>query len=186
MELEIVKGPDQRLITKCGVFDFNNPSVNPVEFALSIAKLMRDKEGLGLAANQVGYEFRAFVMRTDPNTVAFNPRIVNIDGPEIVMVEGCLSYPGMIVKIKRKSSLRLRYQEPNGETVSKTYTGLAARIVQHELDHLDGVLFFNRASKYHRDQGIRKWNLAKRNLIEKHKPPELDQLEKQTRESLCD
>ena len=76
---------------------------------------------------------------------------------QIVLDEGCLTYPGLYVKIKRPQHVRVRFQTPNGETLTKQFTGMTARIFQHELDHLDGIVFYNKANRYHREQAMRKW-----------------------------
>ena len=101
-------------------------------------------EGLGLSANQVGVPYRVFVLWSNPTMVCFNPRIVGYEGSEIYFSEGCLSCPNLYVKIKRPSYVRVRYQKPNGETVTDKLMGMTARIFQHELDHLDGIVFIDR------------------------------------------
>ena len=119
---------------------------------------MYDNNGIGLAANQVGVGYRIFAMRGTPeNFVCFNPRIVQPSEEQVVLEEGCLSYPGLIVKVKRPQHIRCRFQTPNGETLTKTFTGMSARVFQHELDHLDGVIFYNKANKFHRDQALKRW-----------------------------
>ena len=119
---------------------------------------MYEKNGIGLAANQVGLPYRAFAMRGHPqNFVCFNPRIVQPSEQEVILEEGCLTYPGLLVKIKRPQHVRVRFTMANGETRTDTFTGMTARIFQHELDHLNGIKFFDRANRYHRDQAMKKW-----------------------------
>jgi peptide deformylase len=116
--------------------------------------------GIGIAANQVGVPYRVFAMRGHPeNFVCYNPKIVQPSEQQIVLEEGCLTYPGLFVKVKRPQHIRVRFQTPNGDMRTETYTGMTARIFQHELDHLDGIIFYNKASRYHRDQALRKWKL---------------------------
>jgi len=149
---------DSVLLNKCEEFDFNNPPFDPVEFAQELVKFMYEKNGLGLAANQVGVPYRIFAMRGMPeNFVCFNPKIVGLSKDTVVLEEGCLSYPGLLVKIKRSSSIRVRFQTPNGGTETKQFIGMTARVFQHEYDHLDGIRFYDKANKFHRDQGMRKW-----------------------------
>ncbi len=64
----------------------------------------------------------------------------------------------LAVKVKRYQSIRLRYTRPNGEIVTETYAGLTASVIQHEIDHLDGILYYERASRYHRDQAFKQRN----------------------------
>lgn len=160
--MELVKQNDPVLTTECQPFDFLNPPFDPIEFAQNLVKFMYDKNGIGLAANQVGVPYRVFAMRGAPeNFVCYNPRIVQPSDQSIVLEEGCLTYPNLFVKIKRPQFVRVRFNTPNGDVRTETFTGMTARIFQHELDHLDGVIFYNKANKYHRDQAFK-------NLKNKH------------------
>ena len=149
---------DTYLNKKCNEFDFNDPPFDPIEFAKKLMAFMYEKNGLGLAANQIGVPYRIFAMRGAPeNFVCFNPKIASRSKDEIVLEEGCLSYPGLLVKIKRPSVIRARFTTPNGDTITRQFIGLSARVYQHEYDHLDGMKFYDRANKFHRDQAFKKW-----------------------------
>ncbi len=152
----VVKNRAQ-LTEPCLPFDFNAPPIDPIELAQALVHEMRDYDGLGLAANQLGFKWRVFAMRANPNLVCFNPKIVMPSEETITLEEGCLSFPGLYVKIKRPKHVRVRFQLPNGEMQTEMYTGMAARVFQHELDHLDGIIFYDLANKYHRDQAFKKW-----------------------------
>lgn len=102
-------------------------------------------EGVGLAAPQIGLSYRVFVIKANPILCCYNPRIVDKSSDEVTLEEGCLSIPGLILKIKRPRDIKCRFTYPNGETNTHTFTGATARIFQHELDHLDGILFTERA-----------------------------------------
>lgn len=156
--MQLVDRNNQILAQRCEDFDFMNPPMDPVQLAQDLVKFMYEKNGIGLAANQVGINCRVFAMRGSPEDfVCFNPKIVATSEAEVVLEEGCLTYPGLYVKIKRPQHIRVRFTGPNGDTFTKQFTGLTARIFQHELDHLDGVVFYNRANRYHRDRALRKW-----------------------------
>lgn len=156
--MELVLKNDPVLITPCQDFDFSNPPFDPVEFATELVKYMHEKNGLGLAANQVGVPYRIFAMRSYPeNFVCFNPKIVQQSEQQIVLEEGCLTYPGLVVKIKRPEFVRVRFRIPNGDTITRKFIGMSARVFQHEYDHLEGVRFYDKANKFHRDQAMRKW-----------------------------
>ena len=158
MELKLVPATDPILRTKCEDFDFENPTIWPVELAKDLVKFMYDNNGIGLAANQVGIPYRVFAMRGHPeNFVCFNPRIVQASEQQVTLEEGCLTYPGLLVKIKRPQHVRVRFRMANGEVRTDTFTGLTARTFQHELDFLDEIEFFSRANKYHREQAFKKW-----------------------------
>ena len=156
--MELVKADDPILTTKAENFEFRTPPTDPYELAHDLVHFMYEKNGIGLAANQVGLPYRAFAMRGHPqNFVCFNPRIVQPSEQEVILEEGCLTYPGLLVKIKRPQHVRVRFTMANGETRTDTFTGMTARIFQHELDHLNGIKFFDRANRYHRDQAMKKW-----------------------------
>lgn len=162
--MEIVLGPNPILTTPCKEFDFAEPVFDPIEFSRELVKTMRDNNGLGIAAPQVGVSYRIFAMRADPNKVFFNPVIVNYSDEEISLEEGCLSFFGLIVPIKRSSFVRVRYRQPNGDIFTEQFVGMSARVVQHEMDHLEGVLFYNKANRYHREQALSRWRKSKKLL----------------------
>lgn len=144
--LEFVKTFDPILKEKMPEFDFANPLVDPIEFAKSLVKKMVDSNGLGLAANQVGVRTRCFAMAGTPNIVCYNPILIGHGEEEDSLEEGCLSYPNLFIKVKRKKSIKVRYTQPNGETVTHTYAGLTARVFLHEFDHINGRIFYETAS----------------------------------------
>jgi peptide deformylase len=153
-----MKLDDRYLLEECEEFDFKDPPFGPIQFAQTLVKFMYDSNGLGVAANQVGVPYRIFSMRGVPeNFVCYNPKIISTSKDQIVLEEGCLSYPGLIVKVKRPSVIRVRFSTPNGDVLTKQFIGMSARVFQHEYDHLDGIRFFDRANKFHRDQAMRKW-----------------------------
>lgn len=109
---------------------------------------MQKAPGVGLAANQVGVLERIIVI--DPDGEHFlalvNPRIVQADGSD-VDVEGCLSIPGVTGYVERASRIRVQGMDERGRPIDMEAEGYTARIIQHEVDHLDGVLFIDRASR---------------------------------------
>lgn len=143
-------------------FDFSNPPVDPVELAQGLTEAMLRHKGIGLSANQVGLPYRVFVMATNPVITCFNPRIVDTGDVEIVLDEGCLSYPGLSVKIRRAKNIKVRYTLPNGETVTQKFTGITARVFLHEFDHMEGLNFINRAGKLARETATRRWAKQKK------------------------
>lgn len=156
--MKLVEHNDPILTTECKPFAFITPPFDPVEFAKELVKFMYENNGIGIAANQVGVPYRIFAMRAYPeNFVCFNPKIVWKSEATVELEEGCLTFPGMLVKVIRPQHIRVRFHTPNGDVLTKQFTGMSARIFQHELDHLDGVLFYNRANRYHRDQALKKW-----------------------------
>lgn len=156
-DLNLIIGDINKLTSETTPFNFNNPPVDPVKLASDLVKSMYEYNGIGLAANQIGLPYRVFCMRGTPeNLVCFNPKIVTYSNESIELEESCLSFPGLIVKIKRPQHIRARFQYPNGETVTRQYTGMTARIFQHELDHLDGKLYYTRAPRVIRDLAFKR------------------------------
>jgi peptide deformylase len=137
-------------------FDFSNSPVNPLDLVTDLAETMLASNGIGLSANQVGLPYRVFVMYGDELIPCFNPRIVDMSTETVVMEEGCLSYPDLFVKVKRPRRIKVRYTEPNGQTVTRVFDGITARVFQHELDHLNGVNYQQRANKLHLEQARKK------------------------------
>lgn len=114
-------------------------------------KVMTDEEGLGLAANQIGVASQIFVGRADEEKkderiVVVNPIIIEAEG-EDVMGEGCLSVPVATVEVPRAEILVVRGFDADGKETEYKVKGLIARMVQHEIDHLNGVLILDYLSK---------------------------------------
>lgn len=156
-EYKLIISDINKLTSETIPFNFASPPIDPIQLANDLVKTMYEYNGVGLAANQVGIPYKVFCMRGMPeNLVCFNPRIVTYSNETIELEEACLSFPGLIVKIKRPQHIRARFQLPNGETVTKQYTGMTARIFQHELDHLEGKLYYTRASRVTRDLAFKR------------------------------
>ena len=138
---------DDYLWNVCERFDFNNPPVDPEKLSMAMVAFMRAGKGVGLAANQVGYNIKMFVTEGEPAFAIFNPTITFKSPNFILMDEGCLSFPGLMLKVSRPASIRVRFQDPYGNWITKQFAGMSARIFQHENDHLEGVDFTDKVSK---------------------------------------
>ena len=113
---------------------------------------MREAEGVGLAAPQVGVSLRVIVVDAGEGLVELiNPVLSEIEGSEC-STEGCLSIPGVFGEVQRGAKVKVEGLNREGKKVCITATGLLARALQHEIDHLDGVLFIERAQSIHRAQ----------------------------------
>jgi peptide deformylase len=123
-----------------------------------MGELMNDALGVGLAATQVGVLHRLLVYRTQmhgPLAALINP-VVEWTGDETeAMQEGCLSLPAVLVDVDRSVHVRVRAQDEYGEEVLIEASGLEARVIQHEVDHLDGVLILDRTSRDQRKEAMR-------------------------------
>jgi peptide deformylase len=129
------------------------------ELVQNMFDTMYKAEGVGLAAPQVGLSVRLFVVdgsalkENDPTLESFrkvfiNPVITNQSGQLWMWNEGCLSVPGIREDISRHSKIRIKYSDENFEKYDEAFDGLKARIIQHEYDHLEGVLFPDRLNPF--------------------------------------
>lgn len=150
--LELIPDDDPRLRAGSEVI---NP--HTAEFDLSgtisaMFKLMWEHNGIGLAAPQVGINRRFFIMeRHGKAYVCINPRILKKSKEEELGPEGCLSFPGVELQIPRAKEIRVSYQTLRGQRVEKKFRGIMARCFQHELDHLDGIVFTDKVEQVDAD-----------------------------------
>lgn len=120
-----------------------------------IKKLIRDMnetmiaaEGIGIAAPQVGVNIRLFLVRTDEEYRTYiNPTLRGFGWKKIRFEEGCLSVPKVFGPVKRPTSLTITYTNERGEKKTEKANGLLARVLQHEFDHIQGILFIDKAEK---------------------------------------
>jgi peptide deformylase len=120
--------------------------------------LMHDLLGIGLAAPQIGISHRMLVYRVEgesPVQAVVNPTVEWSSRDEEIADEGCLSIPGVMVEVERPIHIRVRARDVAGEEILLEASGLEARVLQHEIDHLDGVLMLDRAPRDQRRQAIR-------------------------------
>lgn len=116
------------------------------ELYLNMEKTMEEKKGVGLAAPQIGKNIRLIIINTKDGGVAmFNPKIIRKSLTKEWGEEGCLSVPGLFCQVKRHKKITCKYLNKNGEEEKIIAQGLMARVIQHEIDHLDGILFIDKA-----------------------------------------
>jgi len=128
-----------------------------------MAETMYTDSGVGLAAPQVGVSKRIILVdgEEDGLIVLINPMIIQSEG-EVVEEEGCLSVPGIYSKVKRSSKVTVKALNENGDSIEITKEGLTARALQHEIDHLDGILFVDRIGRMERQVLLNKLKKKKR------------------------
>lgn len=170
--MNLVSEKDEILKEECIPFDFQNPQIDPLKIFEELRDTMVEKRGVGLAAPQIGQPYRVFVMGNpdEKETIVgcFNPIITSvIDETDVEMEEGCLSFPGLFIKIKRPRAIRVRYTTYDGSTNAIKFEGMTARIFQHELDHLNGVVFTDRATKFRLSQARAKRKINMRRMKKK-------------------
>ncbi len=123
-----------------------------------MGELMNDALGVGLAATQVGVLHRLLVYRVLPDAplaALINPEIEWSGDEQEVGEEGCLSLPSVLVDVERPVHVRVRAVDERGDSVTIEASGLEARVIQHEIDHLDGVLILDRTTREQRKEGMR-------------------------------
>lgn len=171
MIYDLVPADHPLLRTKLERFNFSEPPINPHELANNLIETMVHYKGIGLSANQCGLPYRVFVLWSNPTKVMFNPVIADVSTEQIMLEEGCLTYPNLFIKIKRPKLVRVRYMDSFGDAHTDKFVGMSARCVLHEVDHLDGVNFTFKANKFHYDQAMRQKNKRQKS----YKVPEYEQ-----------
>ncbi len=141
-----------------------NSELNREEIKNNLIDTMKAYEGIGLSANQIGVLERVFVMY-DTTTLempekeviaCFNPKIVSESTNKVLINEGCLTYPGLWLKVSRPESIGVEYEDENGKVIKDNLSGLQCRIFQHEYDHMEGSDFTKKVSKLKLDLALKK------------------------------
>ena len=168
---ELQEEASKVLRTPPAEFDFINPIADPKEIEKKLIEVMDKFGGLGLSANQVGLDARVFIMKTaDKGTVAFfNPEFTKVSQETDLMKEGCLSFPDIYLMIKRSKQVEMKYYDSDGVQHVIMLEGLGARCVQHEVDHLNGIIFLQRASQMKVERALKARPKEKRKRIEYEK-----------------
>jgi peptide deformylase len=143
----VVKVPHPILRQKAGEVTRFGPKL--AQTAREMQRIMASHRGVGLAAPQVGIGKRLCVVYTpwDSTQIFVNPRITAYSADMVEAEEGCLSIPGLFGMVSRHVAVVVRYQDLKGQEQIKTLEGLSAVVAQHEIDHLDGILFTDRVNR---------------------------------------
>ena len=156
--MKLVKETDPILFKRSDPFDFNEPIMDPYELVEGLHKVRKEGKGIGLAAPQVGLATQVLVIGMgdfktegveDYDQCFFNPVITRFSEETELMIEGCLSYPDLVVKVKRPKDIEVTWDSEEGSECSQSFGGMTSRILQHEIDHLNGITFLKRADRYH-------------------------------------
>lgn len=145
--LEIVTYPNDALRQKAK--EITNPNDHKIKKLISdMIATLTAHNGIGLAAPQVGESLRLCIIEHDnEHLILINPEIKKLSGKEVEIEEGCLSFPGRFINVKRKAKVKVKALDASGKKQIIRAKGLLARAIQHEIDHLDGVLFIDRVKK---------------------------------------
>lgn len=166
--MELIKFTDPSLRKIPENFDFETG--NAQELADTLWEECRRLKGLGLSANQVGIDFKVFVMGSDDTNRKniFNPKVVSVSKDTGLAKEGCLSYPGLWLSVKRPREVTISYQTVDGTHIVETFVGLQARIAQHEFDHMEGLNFSDHVSQLKLDMALKSLNKRARKYLKKY------------------
>ncbi len=147
ISLKILKYPDDFLRQKSqAVRDFKDQRLS--DLVSNMIKTMEKEKGVGLAAPQIGSDLRICLARVDNTLFALiNPEIKAYSRKKEIFEEGCLSFPGKFFPVERPVKVKIKAQDINGKKIRIKADGLLARVLQHEIDHLDGILVIDRAMK---------------------------------------
>jgi len=133
------------------VADIGDPKI--ADLIKKMKKILLSQQGAGLAANQIGENKRIFIGRLEGKTFVFvNPEIVKSSKKTVLMEEGCLSVPGIVGLVNRPQKIVVKGFDEQGKAIKIKAKDVLARICLHEIDHLCGVLFIDRADKLYRVQ----------------------------------
>lgn len=161
--MKLVAKNEKVLREKAKVYDFENPPMDTMELKDKLINTMMEENGIGLAAPQVGVPYRVFVMRgKDKDECMFiaNPEIIEFSEETVVIEEGCLTggLEGIFCHLTRPAAITARWQNEDGDVRELMFDGYSARCFQHELDHLDGILFIDHASQIKLERAVKKKN----------------------------
>lgn len=157
MRLSIKKYPNPILRKKAEEIKTITPKIQSIANDMIETLEAINDVGMGIAGNQVGILKRIILVKIeDKPFIIINPKIIKQDGQE-ELLEGCLSFPSLFINIKRSANLTFRGLDIHGKEIKRDVSGLASRIIQHEIDHLDGILFIDRIEKKERKKALASW-----------------------------
>ena len=163
MILKLVTVPDPILEKKTEPIKNIDDSIK--KLVNDMIETCRNANGIGLAAPQVGKSIRLCIINLEhmglPPFALVNPKIVKKSWKKVEMEEGCLSIPGIYGIVKRPTKITVKAKNLNGEENKFEADGMLSRVIQHEVDHLDGILFFDRLSPLKRKLLLNKWQKTK-------------------------
>lgn len=166
MKYTLLPPTDPRVLSSIAPFNIEEfkkeEDIDVKEFVNNMFETMSHYGGIGLSANQVGKPYRMFIMGAHPDIhnnkkwVCINPEIVEASKQTIHMQEGCLTFPFLFLNIERPSAVKVKYLDENLEEQEEDMIGIVSRCFQHELDHMNGIVFTEKVSKFKLDFALKK------------------------------
>ena len=163
--IEMIFTPDPRLRSISDRVNESEFGPELEEYMNNMLNKMRELNGVGLAGIQVGDQRRILV--ADPGTgpiMMVNPEFLEKSKETVMFQEGCLSFPGFVTDIERSETIKIKYSTPLGEEKEEDFFGVEAVVIQHEMEHLDGVTILDKVSRLKRDMYNRKIKKIKRRI----------------------
>lgn len=177
-DLKLLFDNDPDLFIRPEPWDFDVDGDGEMFANLLIDKMVELK-GIGLSANQVSIPRRVFVIGMNEYRKAFfNPEIIKVSNNEVANEEGCLSFPGIFLMVKRPKDITIRYQNEKGEWVEEDYIGLSSKVIQHEYDHMEGKIFKSRVSDLKWNMALKKKSKKIKRIINEHVKKQLIDIHK--------
>jgi len=168
MIYELLPPSDPRVLSSIAPFDIETfkkqEKIELKEFVDNMFETMKKYGGIGLSANQVGKPYRMFVMGAHPEIhkgkkwTCINPTIVEASKQTTRLKEGCLTFPFLFLDIERPSAVKVKYLDEELKEQEEDMIGIVSRCYQHELDHMQGIVFTEKVSKFKLDYAIKKRN----------------------------
>ena len=160
--MELIKAPNSFLEKKVQPFDF--ATLDADKISKEMVELMLKYKGVGLASNQVGIDAQIFVMGEENPITVINPMVTEVSTDKVEMEEGCLSFPGLYMKVKRPAVVSVQYLDTKQKECIIKLEGFHARVFLHEYDHLQGITFDQRVSKLRLEMAKKKQEKLLRGL----------------------
>ena len=156
LNLELLKENSSFLLQSIEEKPYDN-SLYSKKIGYQLFDFMYSNDGIGLSANQIGLNYRMFVMGDkDVQYICWNPQILEYSGDLVEKMEGCLSFPNLFLKVKRSKEVKVSYLNEYGLQIICNLSDSWSHCFQHELDHLDGILFTHKISKLKLDMALKK------------------------------
>jgi peptide deformylase len=169
-DLKLIHFADPRMAVKPPAFDFEKDGDKAEDLAKAMHKKMVQLGGVGLSANQLGLSYRMFVIGNEEEYKAlFNPTVIGVSKNEVVLDEGCISFPGFMLALRRPENVAVEFYDEKGEKHTGTFMGVSARIVLHEYDHMEGLNFTHHASNFKLRWELNKIKKKQKKMIRKMK-----------------
>jgi len=170
LDIDYKLGLHESLNQSSDVWDFDKEKYDPEKLEWDMCNFMIQNKGIGLAANQIDLKKRVFVMGSAdlPNFpkpfALFNPTILEASKERVLDTEGCLSFPGLLLKVTRPTWIVGQWQNAKGETKEGKIQGYLAKCFQHEFDHLNGICFLDRVGKLKLQLAMKKLNKLRKKI----------------------